>query len=192
MTDLPERLREALAARVPGVTAEWTAVPAAVLVPLIRAAGEWGVLYTRRTESVETHRGQVSFPGGRLESGEPPAAGALREAEEELGIRPEDVTVVGQMDSLLTVTQYAVTPIVATLPWPYTFRPHPAEVASVFHVPLAWLADPAHLETRRREPFGLGPSVPVNYFEPYLGEVIWGVTARITLDLLTLLGMRTA
>lgn len=192
MTSLPERLREALAARAPGVTTEWTAVPAAVLVPLIQDEGEWGVLYTRRTESVETHRGQVSFPGGRLEAGEPPAAGALREAEEELGIRPEDVTVVGQMDSLLTVTQYAVTPIIATLPWPYTFHPHPVEVASVFHVPLTWLADPANLETRRRDSLGPGPSIPVYFFQPFLGEVIWGATARITLDLLTLLGMRTA
>ena len=68
----------------------------------------------------------------------------------------------------------------------------PAEVASVFHVPLTWLADPAHLETRRREPLGPGPSILVHYFQPFLGEVIWGVTARITLDLLSLLGMRIA
>lgn len=192
MTGLPERLREALAARAPGVTPERPAVPAAVLVPLVQDAGEWGVLYTRRTESVETHRGQVSFPGGRLEAGESPAAGALREAEEELGIRPEDVRVVGQMDSLLTVTQYAVTPIVATLPWPYPFHPHPVEVASVFRVPLSWLADPANLETRLRDPLVPGPAIPVFFFQPFLGEVIWGATARITIDLLALLGMRTA
>ncbi len=190
MTDLPARLRKVLAGRAPGVKPEWTAVPAAVLVPLLEDAGEWAVLYTRRTESVDSHRGQVSFPGGRLEIGESPAIGALREAHEELGIRPEDVTLLGQMDSLLTVTQYAVTPIVGTLPWPYHLEPHSVEVANVFHVPLAWLADPTNLETRLHEPQGPGPSVPVYYFRPFAGEVIWGATARITLDLLTLLGAR--
>ena len=94
------------------------------------------------------------------------------------------------MDSLLTVTQYAITPIVGILPWPYPLEPHAKEVASAFHVPLAWLANPAHLETRSRDPLGPGPSVPVYYFRPFAGEVIWGATARITLDLLGLLGLR--
>ncbi|HSB90424.1 MAG TPA: CoA pyrophosphatase [Anaerolineales bacterium] len=192
MRDLPARLRSILAAHVPAVKPEWTAVPAAVLVALLESSGAWALLYTRRTESVDTHRGQVSFPGGRLEPGETPVAAALREAHEELGIRPDDVSLLGQLDSLLTVTQYEITPVVATLPWPYRFDPHPLEVASVFHVPVTWLADPANLETRLRDPLGPGPATPVYYFKPYEGEVIWGATARITLDLLNLLGMGAA
>ncbi len=187
--DLPEKVGRLLAARVLVLKPEWPAIPAAVLVPLIRTESEWEVLYTRRTHSVETHRGQVSFPGGRLEPGETAVEAALREAEEELGIRPRDVKVLGQMDSLLTVTQYEVSPVVATIPWPYRLTPHPDEVAAFFHVRLGWLSDPANLEQRLREPLGESPPVPVYYFRPYQGEIIWGATARITLDLLEVLGL---
>ena len=190
MSDLPARLKDLLASRSPATKPEWSAVRAAVLIPLIRIGAEWNVLYTRRTDSVETHRGQVSFPGGRLEPDESPVEAALREAEEELGILRKDVTVLGELDSLLTVTQYEVTPVVATIPWPYTLALHPVEVASAFDVPLSWLQDPAHLEEKMMEPPGSGPTVPVYYFRPYRGEVIWGATARITLDLLDLLGLR--
>lgn len=192
MKDLPDRLRDALAGRAPTVRPEWTAVPAAVLVPLLNDDGDWHVLFTRRTVTVESHRGQVSFPGGRLEPGEAATDGALRETKEELGIEPDDVDVLGPMDSLLTVTQYQVTPIVGRVPWPYLLHPHPKEVARVFHVPLSWLGDPANLESRAREPLRPGPAIPVYYFRPYEGEVIWGATARITLDLLTLVGLRAA
>jgi 8-oxo-dGTP pyrophosphatase MutT (NUDIX family) len=187
MTDLPARVGHRLAARAPILKPEWSAVPAAVLVPLLKTEEGWSVLYTRRTESVETHRGQVSFPGGRIEPGETAAQAALREAEEELGVRPGDVTVLGQMDSLLTVTQYEVAPIVATIPWPYSLALQPGEVAAVFHVPVAWLSKPENLEQRWRDPVGEGPATPVYYFRSYRGEIIWGATARITLDLLDLL-----
>jgi 8-oxo-dGTP pyrophosphatase MutT (NUDIX family) len=188
MTDLVSRVGQRLAARAPILKPEWSAVPAAVLVPLLKVEDTWSVLYTRRTDSVETHRGQVSFPGGRIEPGETAVEAALREGEEELGLRPQDVNVLGQMDSLLTVTQYEVTPIVATIPWPYTLQPQPEEVAAVFHVPIAWLADPQNLEQRWRDPVAEGPPVPVYFFRSYQGEIIWGATARITLDLLDLLG----
>jgi 8-oxo-dGTP pyrophosphatase MutT (NUDIX family) len=188
LTDLPEKVGRLLAARVPVLKPEWPAIPAAVLVPLIRTESEWEVLYTRRTDSVETHRGQVSFPGGRLEAGETAVEAALREAEEELGIHPLDVTVLGQLDSLLTVTQYLVSPVVATMPWPYSLTPHPKEVAAAFHVPLAWLSDPTNREQQLREPLGEAPAVSVYYFRPYRGEIIWGATARITLDLIDVLG----
>jgi 8-oxo-dGTP pyrophosphatase MutT (NUDIX family) len=187
MTDLSARVGQRLAARAPILKPEWSAVPAAVLVPLLRAEDGWSVLYTRRTDSVESHRGQVSFPGGRIEPGETAVQAALREAEEELGIQAKDVTVLGQMDSLLTVTQYEVSPIVATLPWPYPLRPEPGEVASVFSVPVAWLRSSENLEQKWRDPVAEGPPIPVYYFRAYGGEIIWGATARITLDLLDLL-----
>jgi 8-oxo-dGTP pyrophosphatase MutT (NUDIX family) len=191
--DLPDRLEATLQGRTPGLAAEWSARPAAVLVPLLQVDGRWALLLTRRTESVETHRGQVSFPGGRVEPGDVDAvAAALREAQEEIGLDPRDVRVLGSMDSLLTVTQYLITPVVGVLPWPYPIRADPVEVAGVFHVPLDWLADPAHLERRERPGLAGGPDVPVYYFEPFDGNVLWGASARITLDLLALLGMRPA
>jgi 8-oxo-dGTP pyrophosphatase MutT (NUDIX family) len=188
--DLPEQLEETLRTRVRGVATEWAARPAAVLVPLILDDGRWHLLFTRRTENVETHRGQVSFPGGRVEAGDDDAvAAALRETHEEIGVRPEDVRVLGQMDSLLTVTQYLITPVVGVVPWPYPLRPDPIEVAGVFLIPLDWLADPAHLERRTRPAIAGGPDVPVFTYAPYQGNVLWGASARITLDLLGLAGL---
>jgi 8-oxo-dGTP pyrophosphatase MutT (NUDIX family) len=113
----------------------------------------------------------------------------LREASEEVGLRPSDVQVLGRMDSLLTVTQYVITPVLGTIPWPYSLALDPIEVASVFHTPLTWLADPENLEVRMRDPIATGPPVPVYYFRPYQGHTIWGASARITLDLLKILGL---
>lgn len=191
MGDLPSRLRQHLAERPKRIRAEWEAVPAAVLVPMYQDGGRWHVLFTRRTESVDSHRGQVSFPGGRIESDDAgPEAAALRETQEEIGLSPERVELLGTLDPLLTVTQFLVTPVVGVIPWPYTFRLNDIEVAAVFGVDLDWLADPANLEVRQRDPLVPGPSVPVYYFRPYREEVIWGATARITLDLLEALDRR--
>lgn len=191
MADLPARLKQELAKRPKGIRPEWEAVPAAVLVPLYQEMGRWHVFFTRRTESVDSHRGQVSFPGGRIEDDDSgPQAAALREAQEEIGLAPEAVEVLGTLDSLLTVTHFLVTPVVGVIPWPYDFQLNGAEVAAAFGVDLDWLADPANLEMRQRQPLGPGPRVAMYYFRPYKDEVIWGATARITLDLLDALGRR--
>src|SRR3972149_2333338 len=108
--DLPAKLEAPLRSRTPGMAAEWSARPAAVLVPLLLDGGRWHLLFTRRTKNVETHRGQVSFPGGRVEPGDEDAvAAALRETHEEIGVRPEDVRGLGSMDSLLTARRYIIT-----------------------------------------------------------------------------------
>jgi 8-oxo-dGTP pyrophosphatase MutT (NUDIX family) len=186
--DLPERLRRALADRPLKVEAEWQARPAAVLVPLYQADGVWHALFTRRTETVESHRGQVSFPGGQLEPGDPsPTEAALRETEEEIGLRATDVEILGQLSPLLTVTQFLISPVVGLFRWPYPLRVNQREVANAFGVPLHWLADPANREVRERQSLAAGPSIAVYYFKPYQGEVIWGATARITLNLLGLM-----
>jgi hypothetical protein len=92
--------------------------------------------------------------------------------------------VVGVLDTVLTVSQHLVSPVVATSPWPYPLTLSEMEVAAVFGVPLPWLADPAHLEARPRQAPIAGQNPVVYYFRPYAGEVIWGITARITLQLL--------
>jgi 8-oxo-dGTP pyrophosphatase MutT (NUDIX family) len=187
MSDLAAFLQTTLAARTPVVRAEWAARPASVLVPLYFDSGEWHVLLTLRTEHVETHKGQVSFPGGRADPEDATRIDtALREAEEEIGLRRGDVTVLGQLDELLTVTQYHITPIVGVFPWPYTFVLSTRELSAVFGAPLRWLADPANLETRYREPIVPGPQIPVYYLH-YQQFTIWGATARMLLNLIEVL-----
>ena len=163
---------------------EWEVRPAAVLVPLYLDNGEWHVLLTQRTHLVETHKGQVSFPGGRVDPEDTSRVDtALREAEEEIGLRRGDVTVLGQLDELLTVTQYHITPIVGLFPWPYNFVLSTAELSEVFGAPLAWLANPENLELQMREPMVPGPKVPVYYLR-YQRFTIWGATARMLLNLI--------
>lgn len=187
MTDLPDYLRGTLAARTAVTRAEWEARPAAVLVPLYLHDNEWHVLFTLRTEQVETHKGQVSFPGGRVDLGDRDRVEtALREAEEEIGLRREHVTVLGQLDELLTVTQYHITPVVGVFTWPYEFVLSLNELSVVFGAPLRWLADPANLEIKLREPMVPGPQIPVYYFH-YGGYTIWGATARMLLNLIQVL-----
>jgi len=185
---LQRSLAAALSLRHPHVRTEWEAQLAAVLIPLYLQDGEWHVLYTRRTEDLQAHRGQVSFPGGVLDPEDvDPQHAALREAQEEIGLQPADVKLLGQLDSLLTVTQFQIVPFVATIPWPYALLINPSEVARAFGVPLAWLSDPANLELRKRQPFVPGPEIDVYYFKPFQGEIIWGATARLTLQLLEVL-----
>lgn len=162
--------------------------PAAVLIPLLRDHGAWHVLFTRRHHHLAEHSGQVAFPGGRADPGDAsPERTALREAYEEIGVRPGDVRVLGKLEPFRTITNYCVTPVVGVIPWPYPLRLSPVEVSRAFTIPLAWLADPQNFEERRRElpaPFG---EASVIYYQPYQGEVLWGASARFTLRLLHVL-----
>ena len=184
--DLPTRLRKHLAAYHARLKTEWHARPAAVLIPLYCDNGAWHALFTRRSDKVESHKGQVSFPGGMIEAHDADAqAAALREACEELGLKPADVRILGELDSLITITQFIITPVVGVIPWPYDIVPNDDEVASVFGVPLKWLEDPANLETRHRDLPLPGPSIPVHFFKRFQDEIIWGATARIVVDFLS-------
>jgi 8-oxo-dGTP pyrophosphatase MutT (NUDIX family) len=153
---------------------------AGVLVPLfVREAMLWVVL-TRRTETVEHHRGQISFPGGAEEPGdEDLSATALRETGEELGVRAEDVRLLGPLSPIVTVTEFYVAPFVAAIPQPYVFSPAESEIAEVIEAPVAALSDPAIRETRLLP----GRGEPVLFYR-YGAHVIWGATARILAELL--------
>ena len=164
--------------------------PAAVLIPFLRVSDDWHILFTRRTEKVADHKGQVAFPGGRADPDDPsPEYTALREAEEEIGLKSADVTILGRLQELPTITNYCVTPVVGVIPWPYPIRLEEIEVCRAFYIPLAWLSDPSHHEIRKRILPGTSTPLPVIYFHPYDGELLWGVSAQITVNLLVALGL---
>ena len=191
-----DRLRRALAGRPvsrldtstlspgyrdsPGALAE-----AAVLVPVFFRAGAPNVLMTRRRNDLRLHPGQISFPGGRIDPGDADArAAALREAHEEIRLSPADVDVVGRLDEALTVLSgFRLTPWVGVVPYPYPYVAHPEEVAGLVELSVADLLAPGIHWTGTREAFGMLHEV--HTFEVG-GEVVWGASARILHELLTL------
>ncbi|MGB6067097.1 MAG: CoA pyrophosphatase [Desulfomonilaceae bacterium] len=153
-------------------------ITAAVLVPLFTKNGQLHILLTQRSDFVEHHKGEISFPGGKLDPTDPDfLACALRETAEEVGVDPEDVRVVGELDDFYTVaTGFLVVPFVGLIPYPYEFRPSAREIAGLLAVPLEVFFDP----TRRREETWIMKGQPNQViFYRWHGHNIWGATARI-------------
>jgi len=160
--------------------AGFSAVKAAVLLPLIQR-DEPVLLFTRRTESLARHSGQVSFPGGRSEARDlSPIETALRETFEETGIAPNFVSVAGYLDRYLTGTGFDIQPVVGSVAEGFALVPDASEVAATFEVPLTFLLDPAN---RRRETRDFGGRERRFYAFTYEGHEIWGATAAIIVNL---------
>ena len=170
----------------PGFHPRQPLVPAAVLVPLIDHTEGLTVLLTLRTLHLHDHAGQVSFPGGRIEPGDADATGgALREAEEEVGLEPQRVRVIGRLDTYLTRTGYQVTPVVGLVDPPLQLSIDPHEVAEAFEVPLDFLVDPAN----RRRDSRLYQGVERHFWAmPFDRHYIWGATAGMLVNLAEVLG----
>lgn len=166
--------------------------PAAVLIPLVCTPTGWEILFIRRTEvKGDMHSGQVALPGGRRDREDRNlTATALRETHEELGINPADVEILGQLNEFIAISNYRVTPFVGTLPWPYSIVPEKREVAHWFTIPLDWLLDKSNRRVERRTlPNELG-DVSVIYFNRYQGELLWGLSAKIIVELLSAVSNR--
>jgi 8-oxo-dGTP pyrophosphatase MutT (NUDIX family) len=182
---MEEKIREILACRGKAWIQDDRLKQAAVLIPVFKKDGAYHLLFTRRTDRVEHHKGQISFPGGRQDPEDADLLDtALREAEEELGIRREDVRILGELDDICTVSDFCVAPFVGLIPYPYPFRPNPHEIEEMIEVPLAVLLDPERSRREFREHGGL--TWPV-YFYEHGGHTIWGATASILKQLLDLL-----
>ncbi len=154
---------------------------AGVLIPVIERAAGLSVLLTQRSAELKHHAGQVSFPGGRMEKHDRDVVhAALRETHEEVGIPPEAITVVGYLPPMLTVTGYAVTPVVGLLTDDIPLQIDHTEVEYAFEVPLAFLLDSRNEQALERE--YQGRRIPTVEFH-YEGERIWGATASILIQL---------
>jgi 8-oxo-dGTP pyrophosphatase MutT (NUDIX family) len=174
-----DEIRRRLAAYEPRQAAVGERPQAAVLLPLYAQRGELHVVLTKRTEAVKSHKGEISFPGGSLEAVDRDlVATALRESDEEIGLRPADVEVIGRLDDMVMVSRFHVTAYVGMIAAaaPYAWQPQVAEVAAVIEVPLCHLLDPANRTRvpRQRE----GEVVYLDAFR-YGEHLIWGATARI-------------
>jgi len=184
---LPERLRAHLAEYGPSKLLDATATACSVLVALVPENGRYSVVYTLRSEHLPSHKGQVAFPGGKYcaENDDDLLATALREAEEEVGITPADVDVLGCLDDVYTmVTDYVITPFVGVLPGGYRYTANPGEVDDIFTVALTDLLDRSYHQTEARDWKGQSYDVDVITAGRHL---IWGATHAITTNLIACL-----
>ena len=169
----------------PGMRPRGQLTPAAVLVPLVLRPDGPSVLLTRRTDHLHDHAGQISFPGGRIEDDDAtPEAAALRETEEEVGLAPSRVELIGRLDTYVVRTGFEVTPVVGFVHPPFDVSPDPFEVAEVFEVPLAFILDRTNHERRSREFQGLQR---LFYVIQYEERYIWGATAAMLVNLVDIL-----
>jgi 8-oxo-dGTP pyrophosphatase MutT (NUDIX family) len=163
-------------------------VPAAVLIPIYKKDGLYHIIFIKRTKTVKTHQGQISFPGGvRDKEDKTMRDTALRESLEEIGLRAEDADILGELDDEITTTSnFIVTPFVALVPYPYHFTLNKAEVDKLLQVPIARLMDKNCLKLDIETTDG---GIVVDSYNYYYREyIIWGATARILkkfLDILT-------
>ena len=182
---MEEKIKEILACRDKACIDEPGLIRAAVLIPLFKKDGEYHVLLTRRTDKVGTHKGQISFPGGKRDEGEDLLSTALREAKEEMGIAEKDVRILGELDDMCTFSSdFCIAPFVGLIPYPYSFQINRYEIEEIIEVPLSLFLDEAKFreELRSRN----GELVPV-YFYQHNEHTIWGATARILKQLMDLL-----
>ncbi len=160
---------------------------AAVLIPLEKKHDSLHLLFTVRTDAVEHHKGQVSFPGGARESEDTDAvATALRESFEELALPPDHVNVIGKINDMWTPTGFVVTPVVGFIPDLPSLVPQPSEVSDYFTVPLSYFLDDNNGYKERYQRVEGEEEVDVWFYE-YNGYTIWGITAFIIRDLKAIL-----
>jgi 8-oxo-dGTP pyrophosphatase MutT (NUDIX family) len=186
ISSLWQGLREILSQRRRQTLTNTGLSQAAVLIPICQKEGEYYILFTKRTQKVEYHKGQLSFPGGARERGDKNLmVTALRESFEEIGLRPEDAEVWGGLDEVRTITsRFAIAPFVAAIPYPYSFRINSEEVEELIGVPISALLKQ---EVSPEQLIGDGGELLTSYFYHYKDHIIWGATARILKQLLDLI-----
>jgi len=157
---------------------------AAVLVPLYQKEGHCHLLFTKRSDQVKYHKGEISFPGGMVDEEDRELIHtALREADEEIGLKENDVQIIGLLDDIVTITEFIVTPIVGLFPYPYPFRVSEVEIAELIEVPLSFLLTQENITEHEITRMGRREII---YAYQYGEHTIWGATARILKQFLDL------
>ena len=182
---MEEQLRDLLSKRKRLVLNGEQLRHSAVLVPLLTINGTYHILFIRRSQLVEHHKGEISFPGGVCEKGDNSFENtALRETCEEIGLKPQDVVVLGVVDDMETVsTRYRVTPVVGVIPYPYSFTLSDKEVDEILTVPVSQLLDG---NNGKEESILREGKRYTSYVYRYKDHLIWGATARILKNFLAL------
>ena len=175
---MKEKLRQFLASRQKTRLSGRGLTEAAVLVPVFGKAGEYHILFTRRSDQVLHHKGQISFPGGaRSEVDASLLDTALRESWEEIGLEAKDVEILGELDDTPTTTSnFNISPFVALITYPYEFSLNRYEIDEIFSIPVSALL---HKANKKEDYSTFGNDVSVNYSYEYEGKVVWGATAQI-------------
>ena len=180
-----EILRKVLANRAKAVVDDPTLTPAAVLLVLYPKDGDYCILLNKRSNLVEHHKGEISFPGGARDPEDRDFLDtALREAEEEMGIARGDVTVLGELDDVVTRSRFGVRVYLGAIPYPYPFKPSAMEIAEVLEAPISVLRDPAN---RRSETRWVDGRLVTAYSYAYNDHLIFGATAKILQQFLEVL-----
>jgi 8-oxo-dGTP pyrophosphatase MutT (NUDIX family) len=179
-------LKAFLSQRKKEVIIEKTRTPSAVLVPLFKENGKYHIVFIRRSITVPTHQGQIAFPGGaRHKSDTTLLETALRESQEEIGLRKGDVQVLGELDDQITTTSnFILTPFLGVIPWPYIFTLSKREVERLIFIPVNYLMDESH---RKPDMEKLGGEDYPSFAYYHQGKRIWGATARILYKLLDII-----
>ncbi len=181
-----EEIRRALARIHRHTVVDPTLKPAGVLLVVYAKDGEQSVLLNKRTELVEHHKGEISFPGGSMDDDDESLLHtALRETHEEMGIDPDDVELLGQLDDMPTISNFLISTFVAAIPYPYDFEPSEIEVAEVVEVPIHHLRSERSWRDEAR--FHQG-ALQVSRSYVYQGHVIFGATAKILANFLEVVG----
>ena len=176
---MKDRIQDCLAALNPRTITDGFIREAAVLMPVFEWEKEYHFLLTRRTEEVQTHKGQISFPGGMREAGEDLFATALRETYEEVGIEHHRIEPLGRFHDYISITHFRVTPFAGFIDGPFKTVPQVHEVAEILQVPFRIFLEPGRCRIERRIVLGKEENV---YFYSYGTHQIWGLTARIIHD----------
>ena len=183
--DFIDQVRKILNTRERRIIEQPPFARAAVLVPLFKKGQDCHIVFTKRSDNVRYHKGEISFPGGVFDERDLELERtALREADEEIGLKENDVQIIGVLDDIITVTQFIVTPFVGLFPYPYPFELSPIEIAELIEVPLSALLDEGSFSERE---IIRGTGKEVVYAYQYENHIIWGATARILKQFLDLI-----